>query len=129
MADVVLDASAALAVILREPGAGQVIEALRSGASMSAVNVAEVAARLHQEGWDRPEVALVFDELGIRVLPFDADVALLSGHYRNLTRHLGLGLGDRACLATASAARSPALTADRAWADLRIEGVDIRCIR
>lgn len=129
MGDVVLDASAALAVILREPGTGQVIEALRSGASMSAVNVAEVAARLHQEGWEQLEISLVFDEFGIRILPFDADVALLSGRYRNLTRHLGLGLGDRACLATAFAVRSPALTADRVWVDLDIEGVDIRCIR
>lgn len=129
MADVVLDASAALAVILREPGTDQVIEALRSGASMSAVNVAEVAARLHQEGWGQAEVALVFAELGIQILSFDSDVALLSGRYRIPTRHLGLGLGDRACLATAFVAGSPALTADRAWVELEIEGVDVLCIR
>ena len=129
MADVVLDASAVLAVILREPGTVQVIEALRSGASMSAVNVAEVAARLHQEGWDQPEVALVFEELGIQILPFEVDVALLSGRYRNLTRHLGLGLGDRVCLATACLAGSPALTADRAWVHLDVDGVEVRCIR
>lgn len=125
----VLDASALLAVILKEPGTGQVIEAMRSGASMSAVNVAEVAARLHQEGWEQAEVALVFDELGIDVLPFDCDIALLSGRYRNATRRLGLGLGDRACLATAFAAGTPALTADRAWMQLDLEGVEIRSIR
>ena len=129
MAAMVLDASAALALILQEPGAEQVIDALRSGASMSAVNVAEVAARLHQEGWDQAEVALVFDELDIQILPFDADTALLSGSYRVPTRHLGLGLGDRACLATARIADSPALTADRAWLDLDIEGVEVCCIR
>ncbi len=129
MATVILDASAALALILQESGAEQVIEALRSGASMSAVNVAEVAARLHQEGWDQAEVALVFDELDIQILPFDAATALLSGCYRVPTRYLGLGLGDRACLATARVAASPALTADRAWTDLDIEGVEFRCIR
>lgn len=125
----VLDASAALALILQEPGAEQVIDALRSGASMSAVNVAEVAARLYQEGWDQAEVTLVFDELDIQILSFDADTALLSGSYRVPTRHLGLCLGDRACLATARVAASPALTADRAWIDLDIEGVEVRCIR
>lgn len=129
MAAVVLDASAALALILRDPGAEQVIDALRFGASMSAANVAEVAARLHHEGWDQAEVALVFDELDIQILPFDANTALLSGSYRVPTRHLGLGLGDRACLATARIAASPALTADRAWLDLDIEGVEVCCIR
>lgn len=125
----VLDASAVLAVIREESGAGVVAEALGAGAAMSAVNVAEVAARLHQDGWNEPEVALVFRELGIEVLPFDSDVALLSGSYRNKTRNLGLGLGDRACLATARREECPALTADRSWNQLQLDGVDVRCIR
>ena len=118
-----------LAVILEESGAGVVAEALGSGAAMSAVNVAEVAARLHQDGWNESEVALVFNELGIEVLPFDSDAALLSGSYRNQTRSLGLGLGDRACLATALREDCPVLTADRAWNRLELDGVDVRCIR
>ena len=61
----VLDASAVLAVVLEEPGADVVVEALRSGAAMSSVNVAEVAARLDQDGWSESEVALVFESLGI----------------------------------------------------------------
>ena len=89
-----------LAVVLEEPGADVVAEALRSGTAMSTVNVAEVAARLHQDGWSESEVALVFDSLGIEVLPFDPEAALLSGRLRTATRRLGLGLGDRACLAT-----------------------------
>ena len=60
MPRVVLDASAVLAVILEESGAEVVVEALRSGAAMSAVNVAEVASRLHQDGWTESEVASVF---------------------------------------------------------------------
>ena len=125
----VLDASALLTVVLEETGADIVVEALRSGAVMSAVNVAEVAARLHQENWTESEVALVFDVLGIEIVPFDADGALLSGRYRPATQGLGLGLGDRACLATARIEKCPVLTADRIWAQLGIEGVDIRCIR
>lgn len=125
----VLDASAVLAVILEERGAEVVVETLRSGAVMSAVNVAEVASRLHQDGWSESEVAFAFDNLGIEVLPFDREVALLSGRYRTLTRRLELGLGDRACLATGRAEEGPVLTADRSWLELDIEGLDIRSIR
>jgi len=129
MARSVLDASALLTVILEETGADVIVEALRSGAVMSAVNVAEVAARLHQESWTESEVALVFGGLGIEIVPFDIDDALLSGQYRLATQGLGLGLGDRACLATARMEACPVLTADRIWTQLDLEGVDIRCIR
>jgi len=129
MAGTLLDASAVLAVILEETGADVVVEALRSSTAMSAVNAAEVAAHLHQEGWGDEEVSLVFRELGIRILPFDIDVALLSGRYRVATQSLGLRLGDRACLASACIAGIPALTADKAWEQLNLPGVDIRCIR
>ena len=126
---VILDASAALAVILEESGSGMVIDALRTGASMSAVNVAEVAACLQMEGWSDSETGAVFDELCIRILPFDAGAALSSGRYRATTRALGLGLGDRACLAAAHTTGFPALTADRAWMQLDLQGMEVRCIR
>ena len=125
----VLDASAVLAVVLAEPGADVVVEALHSGAAMSAVNVAEVAARLHQDGWTEPEVALVFETLGIDVVPFATDAALLSGRLRTATRRLGLGLGDRACLATGHVEGCPVLTSDRSWQELDITDIEIRCIR
>ena len=125
----VLDASAMLAVILEEPGADVVADALRSGAAMSAVNVGEVAARLQQDEWSEPEVALIFETLGIEVLPFDREAALLSGRLRTSTRRFGLGLGDRACLATGRITSCPVLTSDRSWRELDIPDIDIRCIR
>ena len=123
----VLDASAVIAELFEEPGADAVHDALESGAIMSAVNVAEVAAKLNADGWEDADVPLVFE--GIDIVPFDTRQALLSGRYRQATRHLGLGLGDRACLAVAHAAQAPALTADRVWGSLRIEGVKVMCIR
>ena len=123
----VLDASAVIAELFEEPGADAVHGALESGAIMSAVNVAEVAAKLNADGWEDADVPLVFE--GIDIVPFDTRQALLSGRYRQATRHLGLGLGDRACLAVAHAAQAPALTADRVWGSLRIEGVTVMCIR
>lgn len=125
----VLDASALLAVVFREPGADAVRAALKAGAQMSAVNAAEVASRLFQDGWTAFGVNALFQGLPIFVLPFDLNTALLCGHYRPLTDHLGLSLGDRACLATAYLQAGTALTADRAWTQLDLAGVDISCIR
>ena len=53
----VLDASALLTAVFDEPGAGRVEEALKRGASISTVNVAEVAGFLRRDGWTAGEVA------------------------------------------------------------------------
>lgn len=129
MAAVLLDTSALLAGLFEEPGSEQVAGALKGGAAMSAVNLAELAARLHQDGWPAGDISHVVDDLGIDMVPFERDAALLSGQFRSATRQLGLGLGDRACLATASMLDVPALTADRAWKRLKLRGVKIQCIR
>ena len=128
-AEAVLDASAVLAALLNEPGAVRVERALKRGAAMSSVNVAEVAARLSQDGLSSVTVASVVRGLGVEIIPFDRQTALLSGAYRTKTRSQGLGLGDRACLATASSLGLPVLTADRSWTDLDIDGVTIVQIR
>lgn len=96
---------------------------------MSTVNVAEVSAHLRARDWRSGQVKDVFDDLGIEVLPFDRATALLSGAYRPSTSDLGLGLGDRACLATARRLRVPVLTADRAWGRVKLRGVNIVLIR
>lgn len=96
---------------------------------MSSVNVAEVAARLSQDGWSSGDVSSVVTGMGIEVIPFDRQAALLSGAYRTVTRRRGLGLGDRACLATASSLGLPVLTADRSWADVSIPGATVVLIR
>lgn len=125
----ILDASALLVVVLRELGAGLVLDALKSGVQMSTVNIAEVASRLHREGWATSQVNAIFEELPIEIVPFDLATAMLTGRYRPQTDHLGLSLGDRACLATANLRASTAVTADRAWLELHLQGVDVQCIR
>ncbi len=125
----ILDASALLAVVLKEPGADVVLDALNSGAQMSAVNAAEVASRLHQEGWTTFQVNAVFQELPVQILPFDLNAAILTGRYRPATQPWGLSLGDRACLATGYLQASTVLTADRAWTQFDLQDIDVRCIR
>ncbi len=66
--------------------------------------------------------------LPVTVVPADRHLALDAGALRAGTRHLGLSLGDRFCLALGRRAGLPVYTADRAW--LALAGsMDIRLIR
>lgn len=122
MSEFVLDASAILALVKGEPGADRVRgRANRSVAS--AVNVAEVGAKLSDWGLSEKDLRYAIANLGISVAPFDAAQAYASADLRAATRACGLSLGDRACLALARSAGLPALTCDRIWngADLDVE--------
>lgn len=114
MTEVVLDASAILAVIFDEPGAERVAAHL-PGALASTVNVAEVAARLLALEMPEDTVEAIIDTLQLTMQPFDREQALETACLRSVTRTKGLSLGDRACLALAKARAAPALTADTVW--------------
>lgn len=62
------------------------------------------------------------------LVPFDVADAEAAAELWRRTRHRGLSLADRACLALAARLRVPAVTADRAWTDLDV-GVEIVSIR
>lgn len=122
-----LDASALLAVLLDEPGA-DVVSALLGESGISAVNYSEVAGKLLDRA-ARPEtVARALAPYAPLVKPFDLALAEQAALLRPATRRAGLSLGDRACLALATAHAAAAVTADRAWADLDL-GVTITVIR
>jgi PIN domain nuclease of toxin-antitoxin system len=127
MTDVVLDASAVLAFLNDEPGAQEVSNYL-PGAYLSAVNAAEVAAKLVDSGSVAEEAGQLLERLGARVEPFGSADIVPSARIRAVSRSAGLSLGDRACLALASRLGMTALTADRAWGDLETE-VKVKLIR
>ncbi|KPF80485.1 hypothetical protein IP88_00295 [alpha proteobacterium AAP81b] len=124
---VVLDSSALLAVLQGEPGADAVMPALQ-GALVSAVNAAEVVTKLVEIGMTPVEAGTNLTRLDVDIIAFDAVQAQQTGALRPLTRHLGLSLGDRACLALAQQRRATVLTADRPWAGLDL-GIAIEVIR
>jgi PIN domain nuclease of toxin-antitoxin system len=68
------------------------------------------------------------DLLGIEVIGFNAEVALIAATLRPATRKLGLSLEDRSCLALGLASRHTVVTAERTWGKLQI-GVKIEVIR
>jgi PIN domain nuclease of toxin-antitoxin system len=127
MNDTVLDATAVLALLNDEPGAGKVASLLPQ-AVMSTVNLAEVVTKLAEAGMPEGTIKTVLGELGLTVIPFDEDLALRTGLLRPATSDYGLSLGDRACLALGQHLRRPALTADRMWKTVKL-GVDIQMIR
>ncbi|MBI4305494.1 MAG: type II toxin-antitoxin system VapC family toxin [Chloroflexi bacterium] len=127
MSEAVLDASALLAVLEDEPGADKVLEVLYD-ATMSAVNLSEVVAKLRQERHDEHAIRSALGRLALTVAPFDEDQAYRAGLLRSATNSLGLSLGDRACLALAKSLDLPAYTADRSWGTLRA-GVKVVVIR
>jgi PIN domain nuclease of toxin-antitoxin system len=124
---VAVDASVMLAIIFDEPGAEGLLEMIRSG-TMSAVNFSEVLTKCIEQGADADFAQLQVGRLNITVAPFTDQDAKSAAALRLPTRHRGLSLGDRACLALALREGVPAVTADRQWGGIDV-GVDIRLIR
>lgn len=120
MSRCVLDASAILAIVLREPGWTVLTADGFPEPVASVINIAEAQARLVklgaplQEAW---ESALSIIE---RAYPFDEDQARLSGTLLDQTRPLGMSLGDRACIALGISLQLPVYTADKVWKKLRV---------
>ena len=125
---VVLDASAILAVIGAEPGAEKLTPDLLAHAVGSAVNLAEVQAKLVSRGWSSEQAWEDATSPVREVLTFDEAQARVAGDLVTETRHLGLSLGDRACLALGIALKVPVYTAEKAWKKLRV-GVKVHVIR
>ena len=128
MTDWALDASAVLALLNQEPGAEQVADALSEDATISAVNLSEVVAKLADRGFPENEIRETLGHLSLNVTDFDPGSAFAAGLLRPTTRAAGLSLGDRACLALAGASSRTALTADRSWAALAMD-VQVKTIR
>ncbi len=114
MPRVVLDASAILAVLFREPGA-ELVERHYPHAIVSSVNLSEVAAKLCDRGMAAGDVAGLLSGLDLDVRVFDETQALLAGSLRKATRSQGLSIGDRACLALGITEGAAVVTTDRIW--------------
>jgi len=123
----VLDSSTLIAYLEGEPGA-QVAARLAPNGLISTVNLAEVYSRAADRGEGPGMIGHALEYLTLEVVIFDSAQSLAAGLLRPLTRHLGLSLGDRACLALAQAQGLPVLTADRAWAGLDL-GIEVQLLR
>lgn len=120
----VLDSSAVLAVINCEPGQENV-EPKFPESLVSVVNVAEILTKLAERNVDLDDALEYFIQVGVEVADFDVAQAKKCAELRPLTKHLGLSLGDRACLALAITQNATAITADRDWVSAGICKVEL----
>ena len=114
-----LDASAILAIINREPGHEKLTSEVLSEAVCSTVNLAEVQAKLVSRGWSPREAWEDATSPIQEALDFTMEHARRTGDLVLQSRNLGLSLGDRACLALAATLKCPVYTTDKLWKELK----------
>jgi len=128
MNEIVLDASAILAIIFHERGAEKLTDEILDYAVASTVNLAEVQSKLVKKGYIPEEAWGDALELVTAVEPFTSEQARIAGDLIAKTEKLGLSLGDRSCLALAIALKAPVYTTEQLWKNLKV-GVPIHVIR
>ena len=124
--DLIVDTSAVLAYAFEERG-GEAMADLLPRAGICSVNLTEIVSKFVDKGSSGEDARAATAAIGLHVIVADVDLALSAGAMREGTRHLGLSLGDRFCLALGRRTGLPVYTADRRWAEL--PGVDVRLIR
>lgn len=125
----VVDASALLAMLFREQGSERFLTTAGQRPAMSAVNWSEVRQKSTQHGVDGRQLLSSVLDAGLDIMDLTVDRAERIADLWPATRPLGLSLGDRACLALALELRRPAVTADRSWSRLEIDGLVVHCLR
>jgi ribonuclease VapC len=130
-AAIILDASAVIAFLQREPGHEAVQQALQSERCVvSAANQSEIISKALDRGVTPDAIVSILAELSYGVLDLKVEDGVQAGLMRLSTRSAGLSLGDRLCLATAQRLKAQVITADRAWLSVaEILDLDIQCIR
>ncbi|MGO9319139.1 MAG: PIN domain-containing protein [Terracidiphilus sp.] len=128
MNEVVLDASAILAIVFDEPGKERLTAEILDVSVVSTVNLAEVQTKLIKKGFESEEAWWDAVHIVVAVEPFTADHAKIAGDLIAKAEPYGLSLGDRACLALAIALNAPVYTTEQLWKNLKL-GVPIHVIR
>jgi ribonuclease VapC len=127
----VLDASAVIAYLNREPGRN-IIEPVLAVSVISTINWGEVITWLSSSrnlaGADINEAREVLHRRGLSTTPLTEALAEVAGLLALQTQHAGLSLGDRAALALALELNLTILTADRSWDRVNV-GASVRQIR
>jgi PIN domain nuclease of toxin-antitoxin system len=127
MSEVVVDASAILALLNQETGSEEVSRFIGK-AAISTVNLSEVIAKLADAGIPQEDIRQIISNLNLEVIDFNEKQALKAGILRPITKSIGLSFGDRACLALGIILNQPVLTTDRLWGSINV-GVEVRLLR
>ncbi len=124
MSDYVLDSSAVLALLFQEKGM-ELIERILDRSIIGRVNESEILTKLVARGSSISEASDELGELKLAVAELNEIQSRKIAELRPPTKHLGLSLGDRACLALAIQENATAVTADRIWKDLDVCKIEV----
>ena len=127
MNKVILDSSALLALIKNEEGSS-VVEELLGSIVMSSVNVSEAASILLDSAMRVEQVIKAIEPFVDSIVAFDFEYSILCADLKKSTKNLGLSIGDRACISLGIKLGLAIYTADRIWAELKLENADISLI-
>ena len=126
MSAIVFDSSVVIAILKQSRGFKSAEKTL-SDALISTINLAEVATYLARNSVPSDTIQEVLASFPIQVIPFEETLAIQTGCLYPSCKHLGLSLGDRACLALAISRKLPVLTADQVWSKLDL-GIPIQVL-
>jgi ribonuclease VapC len=128
-----LDASAVIAFIRKEPGGEIVLARVSNEQSLiSSVNLTEVKGKLVGAGDFTPkQVIAELETLSalIQPIPYSLEQAELGAWWYARKNPYNLSLGDCACLGTAEALGAEILSAEKSWAKLPNLRVKVSLIR
>jgi PIN domain nuclease of toxin-antitoxin system len=63
------------------------------------------------------------------IVSFDLEQSIDCAHLEKTTKHLGLSIGDRACITLGIKLKFPIYTADKVWDKLNLHNVETKLIR
>jgi PIN domain nuclease of toxin-antitoxin system len=96
---------------------------------MSSINVSEVASILLDSEMTVEQVSRAMEPFIDSIIAFDFEYSILCAALKKSTKHLGLSLGDRACISLGIKLGLVIYTADKIWVELKLENADIRLIK
>jgi ribonuclease VapC len=109
--NVVLDASAVIAVLNVESGADVVLGAI-AGALISAVNYSEVLKKAIERCQTTGPIGELLDSYHVKIIPFDEEHAVVSAELYPEGKPHGMSFADRACPALGVQRKLTVLTAE-----------------
>lgn len=115
----VLDSSALVALMAKEPG-GEKVRPFLPRSRMSSVNLVETIDVLVRLNMNRAYVETTALQLVGSISSFDASHASAAATFLIAHRRSNLSLGDSCCLALAFMLGAEAVTMDRKWANLQL---------
>lgn len=127
MNDVVLDASAVLAVFFDEHGA-ELVAPVLFGAAISAVNFSEVLKKALEKRGQLEIIQGFLSRQALRVIAFDRQQAIGAAALLPHTAAYGLSFADRACLSLGIQLGYEVLTAEQRMSQTPLR-VAVRLIR